>query len=43
MLVKDEIAPYLPDESFEAEAVDLVSPVAGNQWVSVRSFLLGSL
>jgi 2'-5' RNA ligase len=43
MLVKDEIAPYLPEESFEAGAVDLVSPVAGDQWVSVRSFPLGAV
>jgi 2'-5' RNA ligase len=42
MLVKDEIAPYLPEESFEAESIDLVSPVAGEQWVSVRTFPLGA-
>ena len=38
MLVKDEIATYLPSEKFTAEAVDLVSPVAGHHWVSVRRF-----
>lgn len=41
MLVKDEIAAYLPDEAFEAAAVDLVSPVADLTWVSVRTFPLG--
>lgn len=39
MLVKERIVPYLPDESFMAETVDLVSPVAGH-WVSVRTFPL---
>ena len=37
MLVKERILPYLPDESFLANAVDLVSPVAGH-WISVRTF-----
>lgn len=39
MLVKERIVSYLPDESFWANAVDLVSPVAGH-WVSVRTFPL---
>lgn len=39
MLIKERIVAYLPNESFWANAVDLVSPVAGN-WVSVRTFPL---
>ena len=42
MLVKDQIASYLPDESFEATSLDLVSPIADHHWVSVRTFTLGS-
>ncbi|MCP4685098.1 MAG: 2'-5' RNA ligase family protein [bacterium] len=38
VLVKDQIAAYLPDESFEVKAVDLIAPVAGHHWVSVRTF-----
>ncbi len=38
MLVKDQIASYLPKESFEMTAVDLVSPVADHHWASVRTF-----
>lgn len=38
VLVKDQIAAYLPEESFEVKAVDLISPVADHQWVSVRTF-----
>lgn len=38
MLVKDNVAPYLPTERFEAGSVDLISPLAGAQWVSVRRF-----
>lgn len=41
VLVKDEIAAYLPDESFEATSVDLVSPIVDQNWVSVRTFPLG--
>ncbi len=40
LLVKEQIAPYLPEESFTASAIDLVSPVAGQNWVSVRTFPL---
>lgn len=40
MLVKEKIIPYLPSESFVATAVDLVAPVAGQNWVSVRTFPL---
>jgi 2'-5' RNA ligase len=40
MLVKDRIVGYLPDESFIARTVDLVAPVAGQNWVSVRTFPL---
>jgi 2'-5' RNA ligase len=38
VLVKDQIAAYLPDESFEVKSVDLIAPVAGHHWVSVRTF-----
>ena len=38
--VKDKIASYLPDESFEARAVDLVTALPGGKWVSVRTFSL---
>ncbi|MBD3258268.1 hypothetical protein GF377_07530 [candidate division GN15 bacterium] len=41
VLVKDEIATYLPDEKFTASALDLVSPIAQDHWVSVRTFPLG--
>ena len=38
MLVKERIYPYLPEESFVAKSVDLVAPVGGQAWVSVRTF-----
>jgi len=38
VLVKDEVASYLSDETVEVKAVDLVSPVAEGHWVSVRTF-----
>ncbi|MFZ5980747.1 MAG: 2'-5' RNA ligase family protein [Candidatus Zixiibacteriota bacterium] len=40
MLVKERIVNYLSDEIFEAEALDLISPVADENWVSVRTFPL---
>jgi len=40
MMVKDQIATYLPQESFEVTAIDLISPLAGHRWVSVRTFPL---
>jgi len=40
MMVKDEVASYLPDESFLPDAVDLISPVGDDRWVSVRTFTL---
>jgi len=40
MLVKDQIASYLPRESFDVTAIDLISPVADHHWVSVRTFPL---
>ena len=40
MMVKDQIASYLPKESFEARSIDLISPVADHHWVSVRTFPL---
>lgn len=40
MLVKENIIPYLPVESFFAESIDLISPMVDNRWVSVRTFSL---
>jgi 2'-5' RNA ligase len=40
MLVKERIVANLPDERFQAKAVDLVAPVADHNWVSVRTFPL---
>jgi 2'-5' RNA ligase len=40
MMVKDQIASYLPQESFDVTAIDLISPVADHHWVSVRTFPL---
>lgn len=40
VLVKDQIASYLPSESFEVNALDLVSPVTDQHWVSTRTFRL---
>lgn len=42
LMVKDQIASYLPSESFRVSAVDLVSPVADQNWVSVRTFPVAS-
>lgn len=42
VLVKENIVPYLPDEGFMAGAVDLVSPAANKNWISVRTFTLKS-
>ena len=40
MLVKDKIVSYLPDERFVAQSIDLITPLSGNKWVSVRTFSL---
>ncbi|HVP06992.1 MAG TPA: 2'-5' RNA ligase family protein [Candidatus Acidoferrum sp.] len=40
--VKEQIVPYLPDESFMATSVDLIAPVAGQKWVAVQNFPLRS-
>ncbi len=40
VFVKDKIVSYLPNEWFVARSVDLISPMADNKWVSVRSFAL---
>lgn len=40
MLVKERIVPYLPKERFTVKALDLISPVADQRWVSVRTFPL---
>ena len=36
--IKEQIIDYLPDESFDVEAVDLITPLPGGKWVSVRTF-----
>ena len=38
--VKDAIASYLPAEKFEVHAIDLVTPLVNDRWVTVRSFPL---
>jgi 2'-5' RNA ligase len=40
MLVKEKIVPYLSEEQFVARNVDLITPLPGNRWVSVRTFPL---
>jgi len=40
MLVKDRIAGYLSEERFFATRLDLISPLHGFRWVSVRTFPL---
>lgn len=39
-LVKERVASYLPDERFEAKAIDLIAPLSDDRWVSVRTFSL---
>lgn len=43
MFVKDKIVSYLPTEKFFAQKIDLIAPMAGNKWVSVRTFSLSRL
>ncbi len=38
VLVKEQIAPYLPKERFVASTADLIMPLHGSKWVSVRTF-----
>lgn len=38
--VKDAIVSYLPSEKFQATAVDLLTPLVNDRWVSVRTFNL---
>ncbi|MEW5993591.1 MAG: 2'-5' RNA ligase family protein [Candidatus Zixiibacteriota bacterium] len=40
VFVKDKIVSYLNRERFFARHIDLISPMAGNKWVSVRTFPL---
>jgi len=42
MMVKEKIVPYLPEEHFVAESIDLITPLPGNRWVSVRTFPLAA-
>lgn len=40
IFVKEKIAPYLPQETLTVEEIDLVAPIARDNWVSVRTFFL---
>jgi 2'-5' RNA ligase len=40
MLVKEKIVPYLSEEQFVTTHIDLITPLPGNRWVSVRTFPL---
>ncbi len=40
LLVKENIVPYLPNEKFATSSLDLITPLAENKWVSVRTFPL---
>jgi 2'-5' RNA ligase len=42
VFVKDRIASYLRHERCEATHLDLIAPMVGNRWVSVRRFALVS-
>ncbi len=41
MLVKEEIIPFVANEKFFAERIDLVAPLGDRRWVSIRKFPLG--
>lgn len=41
VLVKEAVVPYLPEETVMVKAIDLISPTAGGNWVSIRTFSLG--
>ncbi len=41
-LIKETVVPYLPSERFEASALDLITPLSGHKWVSVRTFSFGN-
>jgi len=43
VLVKDRIAAYLTPEKFKATRVDLITPLAGQKWISVSTFALRDL
>lgn len=43
MFVKDRIVSYLPTEKFFAQKIDLIAPMMGNKWVSIRTFSLSGL
>jgi len=40
MIVKEQLAPYLPEEAVAVEEIDLLAPVTHNNWVSIRTFFL---
>ena len=40
VFVKDRIVSYLPSERFVARKLDLIAPMVGDKWVSVRTFSL---
>jgi len=43
VIVKEQIASYLARERFFAGSIDLLTPLAGGKWVSVRTFPLKGL
>ncbi len=40
VLVKEAVVPFLPDESLAVNSVDLISPTASGNWLSLRTFNL---
>ena len=40
MMIKEKIVPYLPTETFTCRKIDLITPLRGDRWVSVRTFSL---
>ena len=40
MMVKENICSYISGEKFAVEAIDLITPLTDNRWVSVRTFPL---
>jgi 2'-5' RNA ligase len=40
VLVKEAVVPFLPDEMITVKAIDLISPTAGGNWISIRTFNL---
>ncbi|PWB73115.1 hypothetical protein C3F09_05550 [candidate division GN15 bacterium] len=40
VLVKEAVIPFLPDETIAVNTIDLISPSASGNWISLRSFNL---